>query len=1180
MHPGVLAPIDAHGGPGDDTLIYQGAGSANLYGDSGDDYLETGPTATGTIILNGGSGDDYVTHGGLGGATLIGGPGNDQLFGGIANDLIYGDDPCTTPPTTSTAACEAAADGGDEIDGRGGSDKIYAGGGNDLIRLKMPTTAVLPTIEGGTGTDFLVVTASTGPDNLRVSKGSDLRIYQVANTGSVDANGIEELDVDLGAGADKITIDTLNNSSVKVVSVNTGQIVTDTGQTVLVPDPDDPNIKVKQPVLIFTPDGAADTITIEGRDDVGDVFTITGADPVNDRITDVRVVHQNDSDVFVTNSVRSEGDTLVINGNGGADRIDASGLGNTNPASSTVYPDLLVLMENGNAGGDTLIGSPFNDVLNGGIGSDRVTGGPGLDTFFDDSLPASLRQSGTMFTWGSTPFANSPYADEQSMINSFRTQDDPSFRNIGSGDHYASGAVVEDLKGLFEAAILKGGDGNNTLVVNDVDNQIFVGGVAQTVVPWVGHATLDNRGNTANGAPEHYVVTINVGNAAKIDIVDTGGGSGVDELDVFGTNQADNLYLNAAGSGSFRVGSVSARDVATTRIQYQQVERVSIYTLGGADQILSDDTTVTTVIETGGGDDHIVVGTVPLIPDTGNRTLEFPDGVPVADVDNMTNGNSAPLFILGQDQNDTFEINHNRAKVYAHGGNGDDRFLLKTFIALKENPDNPDDITNLTTLFGGQGTNRYEYVQNGPVEINGGPGIDTVVVIGTPIGDRFIVTDKYIAGAGRIVTFTNVERVEVDGAGGPDEIWVLSTSASFETVIDGGTGDDTIHIGGTPPLLVFDPPPFQYTPPAFTVTLPPSISFTTMTINLNGFTFTVPFREWVAAGGPIFPGSDATTISVATTFAQGVANHLTSAAAAGDPLLRVDAPTVGNVSARLRFAFLPFLFNTNVEITVGTFALNYEVGTVVQETKLVQPPTVTVDPAPFAFQAQGVTSVAGILGRLTIKGGDAPEGLGDRVIIHNQGGTSGLGQIISRTLPRIVQVGEDQNGNAIYGQDQDISDPTHPVLLSDTFTSVEGMGLGIPSAGKTALDGVNVFHGVELQGIEALDVRLAGGDDTFTVVDTPANLNLSISGSAGNDTFNLKSVSGPTRILGGPGSDLLGRLDARRHPLARQLPRRHADRRDGAVVPRQRPAVAELPHPAGCRARDGLDSAHDRGHAA
>ena len=110
--------------------------------------------------------------------------------------------------------------------------------------------------------------------------------------------------------------------------------------------------------------------------------------------------------------------------------------------------------------------------------------------------------------------------------------------------------------------------------------------------------------------------------------------------------------------------------------------------------------------------------------------------------------------MLGDGQNDRFEVNHNRGKLYLHGGAGDDRFLLKTFLVLKENPDNPDEITNLANLFGGTGTNRYDYLQNAPVFINGGPGVDTIVVVGTPIGDIFVVTDTYVAGAGRIVTFT------------------------------------------------------------------------------------------------------------------------------------------------------------------------------------------------------------------------------------------------------------------------------------------------------------------------------------------------------------------------------------------------------------------------------------------
>ena len=163
-------------------------------------------------------------------------------------------------------------------------------------------------------------------------------------------------------------------------------------------------------------------------------------------------------------------------------------------------------------------------------------------------------------------------------------------------------------------------------------------------------------------------------------------------------------------------------------VLYSNIERMTIRTMDEDDRILVDDTAVTVVIEMGRGDDSIVIGTVPQIPDTGNKNLEFPDGVPVADTQNMTNGNSFDMYVFGGAQDDTFEVNHNTAALYLAGGDGDDTFIINTFLTLKKNPDKPDEITNLTRLFGGKGSNRYEYVQNAPVFINGGYGIDTVVI--------------------------------------------------------------------------------------------------------------------------------------------------------------------------------------------------------------------------------------------------------------------------------------------------------------------------------------------------------------------------------------------------------------------------------------------------------------------
>ena len=99
------------------------------------------------------------------------------------------------------------------------------------------------------------------------------------------------------------------------------------------------------------------------------------------------------------------------------------------------------------------------------------------------------------------------------------------------------------------------------------------------------------------------------------------------------------------------------------------------------------------------------------------------------------------------------------------------------------------------------------------------------------------------------------------------------------------------------------------------------------------------------------------------------------------------------------------------------------------------------------------------------------------------------------------------------------------------------MGLGIPMPGGSvpndlAQNGITFYKGIELQGIENLDIRLAGGDDDFTVADTgftrqtngqPSTTRCrrtcTLSGGAGNDTINLQQVGGPTRIIGGDGAD-------------------------------------------------------------
>ena len=206
--------------------------------------------------------------------------------------------------------------------------------------------------------------------------------------------------------------------------------------------------------------------------------------------------------------------------------------------------------------------------------------------------------------------------------------------------------------------------------------------------------------------------------------------------------------------------------------------------------------------------------------------------------------------------------------------------------------------------------------------INGGAGVDTIVVVGTPIGDIFVVTDAYVAGAGRLVTFTNVEAVEVDGAGGDDTIYVLSTGTSFETIVDRRLGDDTIHVGGDAADAGLRPAAVRVHAAAVPRLAAAGAGLRHDPAHLDNFTFRVSLGEWLARGGQLIPNGRRATRSPrppawpccrasSTAWAQ-------SLGFLGSSVL-LELIEVGGITARPRWNFFfSFLFGTGkVEVTVA-----------------------------------------------------------------------------------------------------------------------------------------------------------------------------------------------------------------------------------------------------------------------
>ena len=75
------------------------------------------------------------------------------------------------------------------------------------------------------------------------------------------------------------------------------------------------------------------------------------------------------------------------------------------------------------------------------------------------------------------------------------------------------------------------------------------------------------------------------------------------------------------------------------------------------------------------------------------------------------------------------------------------------------------------------------------------------MVIGTEFDDKYVVTKDAVYGAGRYITFANIERLKVYGMQGRDTFYVLSTNPKVETALYGGLGSDRVEVGAAAPAV-------------------------------------------------------------------------------------------------------------------------------------------------------------------------------------------------------------------------------------------------------------------------------------------------------------------------------------------------------------------------------------------
>jgi Ca2+-binding RTX toxin-like protein len=745
------------GGKGNDRLEVTnfGVGDALFEVDMGvgdDEVLLSGGIADKFSTIIGGKGKDEIT-GSAGADLIIGGQGDDTVHAGDGKDLVFGDE--GEVGTNSATGKARPTDGVDIIDGEGGSDILFGGGGRDQI-------------DGGTGgsSDLLI----GGEGVVFFQPGAFKEFANVIDLLQDGVDDVENLALDKSAG------DVLTGDAGDIIYGTAGpDVITGTGENDIIFGMGGADVidGLGGNDIIFGDGGKLDLgAGGSGTATSGDANTLTdaGADFSSVKVGDY--VWNLSEDRFVRVTLVNSGTSV-----------------DTEPVTSwsgDLYKFFVPVPVAGTA--------DSGDTIEGGTGDDLIFGGGGNDFLAGDAIETGvlLGTGGADQLFGGGG-ADKIFGDNVQVDGNGKTAIVP----------VVSGAGADRLFGQGENDVLYGGGGFDYLDGGAGSDRAFGGNSSDTLIFTKGEDRLDGE-----DGGDGYFAIMQGGNNETLAIAQDTGTTGADLLVVQGTVLRDQFLLraNTAGTDAFIAMIKNASFVE--RINYGgSLERILVNGSFGDDQFAVDDTAAEITINGEFGDDTFQVGQIfrsQRTPAEANiKVNPFDDTFATIETTRgfLSNGISEPMTINGGLGNDLFTVFHNKAVLQLNGEGGDDTFEIRAFALVgSQEPQR-----ERTDLSGGEGADLVMYVVNAPVNIDGGDGFDTVVVIGTEFGDDFVVTEDGVFGAGLTVSFVNIESLRVDAAEGNDRVFVQSTSEKFITEVFGGLGEDTVFMSGpTPPIVSND----------------------------------------------------------------------------------------------------------------------------------------------------------------------------------------------------------------------------------------------------------------------------------------------------------------------------------------------------------------------------------------
>ena len=302
-----------------------------------------------------------------------------------------------------------------------------------------------------------------------------------------------------------------------------------------------------------------------------------------------------------------------------------------------------------------------------------------------------------------------------------------------------------------------------------------------------GNGATDIGGLTSGNV--YYVIVVDTNtiklSATPLTIANT--------LNIYGTDQSDTMLLRASADPSGKAFVAVLHNTDVERVNYDAATNdLIVRTGGGNDSVTLDDNRTKTVIYGGDGTNTFQVGQIFQSPRDVASAQVAPDDVFETTLTTrgyLSNGVSYDATIVGGNGNDSYTVYRNRAILDLVGGSGNDTFTIRAFATESV----------LSRVNAGSSQNTINYVANANLEIDGGGGVNTLRLIATEFDDTFIVTDTGIYGAGRTISFEDIQTLIIDGAEGNDTFYILSTPAIAHVEIYGGLGSDRFVIDGDVP---------------------------------------------------------------------------------------------------------------------------------------------------------------------------------------------------------------------------------------------------------------------------------------------------------------------------------------------------------------------------------------------